>query len=161
DNIFESWLEPVLGHGVEAAAGHAHGAGLEFGLMVCSVAVAAFGVFVAYCLYFRGRPDPAVFSNVLGGRPYRAGLNKDYVDEAYQAIFVNGCLALASVAAAFDRYVIDDVVNGSAAVVRGVSQVGGILDKYVVDGAVNAVADGTQMIGRRARAIQSGTISAY
>src|SRR5581483_11197665 len=92
-HLFERWLEPVTGPQVLAEAG---GAGGELALMAVSVAVAAGGVLLAWLLYVRRRPDPAVFSAALGGVPYRLVLNKWYVDELYQAVFVRGTLALAA-----------------------------------------------------------------
>jgi len=41
--------------------------------------------------------------------------NKFYFDELYQAVFVRGTRALAGVAGVVDRYVIDGLVNGAAA----------------------------------------------
>jgi NADH-quinone oxidoreductase subunit L len=166
ENVFERWLEPVMGHAAAAEmvdAGHEHVAqtGLELLLMLVSVGVAAIGVFVAYCLYLRKRPDPAVFSNLAGGVPYRVLLNKYYVDELYDLVFVRGTLLLSRVMAWFDQYVVDGIVNGAAAVVRVVSALGGRFDQLVVDGAVNGVANVTWGIGRRARSLQTGGVNAY
>jgi NADH-quinone oxidoreductase subunit L len=159
-SVFEEWLEPVMASHAGAGAEHA-GASLEYGLMALSVAVAAAGIFFAYLVYGRGAVRPDTFSEALGGVPYRLSLNKFYVDELYQATVVNGTLALCRLAAWFDRTVIDGIVNGSAAVVRGVSAASGLWDRYVIDGAVNVVADGTYAVGRRVRNLQTGAISAY
>jgi len=161
--LFERWLEPVTGPRFLAEAAGAGGgdAGVELALMAVSVAVAAGGVVVAWLLYVRRRPDPATFSAALGGVPYRLVLNKWYVDEIYQAVFVEGTLRLAALAAWWDRWVIDGLVNGAAAVVRGVSAAAGLFDRWVVDGAVNVLADGTYFVGRRVRRIQTGAVNTY
>jgi NADH-quinone oxidoreductase subunit L len=161
-SLLEHWLAPVMGHhGAAEAAGHGAGLGLEVGLMGLSVLVAATGVGVAYLLYGLGRPDPAVFSAALGGLPYRVVLDKYYVDELYDLIFVRGVLLLCRLAAWFDLHVIDGLVNLAATLTRGVSRLSGLLDLYVVDGLVNLVADTTQFVGRRVRNVQTGAITAY
>ena len=104
---------------------------------------------------------PEVFSEALGGVPYRLALNKWYVDELYDAAFVQLYLAVTQFTAWFDANVIDGVVNGSAALVRLIARVTGLFDNVVVDGAVNGVADAAQFTGRRFRNFQTGAISWY
>ena len=129
--------------------------------MVISVAVAATGAGLAYLMYYEGSIAPETFSELAGGAPYRAVLNKYYVDELYDRVFVRSVLLLSRAAAWFDQYVIDGIVNLSAVSVREISRLGGFLDYLVVDGAVNAVANATYAIGGRVRRIQTGAISAY
>src|SRR6185295_3416058 len=157
---FEHWLEPVMAtHAAEAVA---HGeASMELTLMGVSVLVALAGIGLAYLMYYRGALSPALFSNALGGLPYRVVLNKYYVDEIYEFIFVRGGLALCRLVAWFDGNVIDGMVNLSATIVRACAWIGGKFDQWVVDGAVNAVAAITQFTGRRIRNLQTGAINAY
>jgi NADH-quinone oxidoreductase subunit L len=158
---FEHWLEPVMGHH-GAVAAEAHGeVATELTLMVVSVLVALAGIGLAWLMYLRRALSPDVFATALGGAPYRAVYNKYWVDELYDLVFVRGALVLCRIAAWFDQHVIDGIVNLSALVVRGVSQLTGAIDNYIVDGAVNAAADVTQRVGRRVRNLQTGAISAY
>jgi NADH-quinone oxidoreductase subunit L len=157
---FEHWLEPVMGHHVVAEA-HEAGVGMELTLMLVSVVVALCGIGLAYLMYMRRALRPELFSNALGGLPYRLVLNKYYVDELYGLVFVRGGLLLCRLAAWFDANVIDGLVNLSATMVRGIARIGGLIDLYVVDGAVNLVATITQFVGRRVRNLQTGAISAY
>src|SRR5437867_3922215 len=136
-------------------------AGVALALMLVSVLVAATGIGLAYLMYYRRRLRPETFSEALGGAPYRVVFNKYYVDELYWLVFVGGGLLLCRLAGWFDAYIIDGIVDLSAAVVRGVARVTGLIDLYVVDGAVNAVADTTEFVGRRVRNVQTGAISAY
>ena len=129
--------------------------------MVISVLVAAAGAGLAYLMYYKRSIAPETFSELAGGAPYRVVLNKYYVDELYDRVFVRGVLLLARVAAWFDQHVIDGIVNLSAVSVREISRLGGFLDFVVVDGAVNAVANATYAIGGRVRRIQTGAINAY
>jgi len=126
-----------------------------------SVAVAVSGIGFAWMMYAGGVVRPDIFSEALGGAPYRAVYNKYYVDELYQLVFVRGGVALCRAVAWFDAYIIDGLVNLSATVVRVVASLTGTIDNWVVDGAVNGVADVTQRVGRRIRNLQTGSISAY
>jgi NADH-quinone oxidoreductase subunit L len=154
---FAHWLEPVI-HAHEGAHGsHA----LEWGLMAVSVSVAAFGCFVAYLMYRREVFSPEFFVNLAGGYLYRLFNNKWYVDEIYQAVFVNGSLLLANILSAFDKYVVDGIVNGAATITRFLSWLNGLFDQYIIDGIVNAVADITFWAGNKFRRVQTGNINSY
>ena len=142
------------------AEGHASHA-LEWGLMAVSVSVASFGVFIAFLMYRRESLSPDTFVNLAGGLPYRLFDRKWYVDEIYQAIFVNGTLMLARFWSAFDAYIVDGIVNGVAAVTRFISWLNGLFDAYIIDGLVNALANVTYWAGNRFRRLQTGNINGY
>jgi NADH-quinone oxidoreductase subunit L len=161
-HFFNDWLAPVFGgHGPIEEHAAASETATELLLMVISVVVAATGAGLAYLMYYRRSIAPETFSELAGGAPYRAVLNKYYVDELYDLVFVRGVLLLSRMAAWFDQHVIDGIVNLSAVSVREISRFGGFLDYLVVDGAVNAVANATYAIGGRVRRIQTGAINAY
>src|SRR4029077_14212992 len=102
------------------------GLGVELARMLLSLVVALSGVGFAYLMYSRGSVRPEAFSEALGGAPYRVVLNKYYVDELYDFVFVRGTLLLCRAAAWFDSHVIDGLVNLSATIVRGVAWVSGL-----------------------------------
>ncbi len=154
---FAHWLEPVIHAHEPEHASHA----LEWGLMAVSVSVAAFGAFIAYLMYRKEALSPAIFSNLAGGFFYRLFDRKWYFDEVYQAVFVNGTLLLAQLLSAFDKYIVDGIVNGTAAVTRLISWLNGLFDAYIIDGLVNAVANITFWIGNKFRRIQTGNINSY
>ncbi len=161
-NRFETFLEPVLAAHAVAGAHEAHWPwALEIGLMLVSIAAAAMGVGVAYLVYHRRSLAPERFSEVAGGSIYRVLYNKYYVDEVYQAVFVNGTLVLSRACAWFDQNVIDAIVNGAATVTRGVSWLNGLFDSYVIDGLVNGMASLTLGVGTRFRRLQTGSINGY
>jgi len=147
----------VTGGHAEEHASHA----LELGLMAVSIAVAASGFFIAYLMYYRSTLSPERFSSLAGGFFYRLFDRKYYLDEIYQAIFVNGTLLLARIGSLFDQYIIDGIVDGSAALTRFVSWINGVFDNYVIDGVVNAVANITFWIGNKFRRLQTGNINSY
>jgi NADH-quinone oxidoreductase subunit L len=181
-HAFSTWLAPVLdagaggGHAV-AAAGHGLAGELmqdvknvvhhvehdpfEYILMGFSVAVAFFGIFLAWLMYFKKSIAPERFSGILAGVPHRVIFNKYYIDEIYEATVIRGTLVVAGILAVFDRVVVDGVVNGAAWVVRQAAVLEGAFDKYIVDGAVNGVGAVSLWIGARARSVQTGHIYSY
>jgi NADH-quinone oxidoreductase subunit L len=160
-NPFEQWLEPVIGggHGGHGAAHHVEL--IEYLLMGLSVLVAAGGILVARAMYKTKTLSPEIVSGIAGGALHRVVYNKYYVDEVYEAVFVNGLLLVTRISALFDQVVIDGIVNLSARVTTFVSWLHGLFDNYVVDGAVNGVATVTSFLGGRARRLQTGGINAY
>jgi NADH-quinone oxidoreductase subunit L len=158
-NRFEAWLEPVFAH-AHVAAAHAT-PGLEWTLMVASVAIATTGFLIAYVLYYRRTASPDAIAAVAGGAPYRILYNKYYVDELYWAVFGRGTLLLARTGAWFDATIVDGIVNGAARLTVTLSWLDGLFDNYVVDRLVNVLADRTYDLGARLRRVQTGNINAY
>jgi NADH-quinone oxidoreductase subunit L len=150
------WLEPVITHD-EHHGSHE----LELGLMGISFAVAATGALLGFLIYYRGALSPSRFANFAGGFFYRLFDNKWYLDEIYQAVFVNGTLLLARVFSAFDKYIVDCIVNGTASLTRFVSWLNGLFDHYIVDALVNALANVTFWAGNKVRRVQTGNINSY
>jgi NADH:ubiquinone oxidoreductase subunit 5 (subunit L)/multisubunit Na+/H+ antiporter MnhA subunit len=87
--------------------------------------------------------------------------NRMFIDELYTALFVGVTMFLSWLAAAFDRVVVDGLVNGVAAAVRRAAFAAGATDKHVVDGAVNGLASGAQALGAAVRAPENGRIRTY
>ena len=154
---FAHWLEPVIHAHAEEHGSQA----LEWGLMALSVSVAAFGVFAAYLMYRSEALSADTFANLAGGVFYRLFDRKWYLDEIYQACLVNGTLLLANILSAFDKYIVDGIVNGAASLTRFVSWVNGLFDQYIIDGIVNAVANIIFWIGNKFRRVQTGNINSY
>ncbi|MFN8624962.1 MAG: NADH-quinone oxidoreductase subunit L [Candidatus Binatia bacterium] len=165
-NRIEGWFEPVFagsgphgGHAAAAAVAHSFWSERLFALLAVGVAATGFGV--AYAMYRIQSFPPDTIARIWQGRLYRLVYHKYYVDEIYGAIFVSGTLLLTRLCAAFDRYVIDGIVDGSAGVTRFVSWLNGLFDNYAIDGLVNRIADGTTRIGNRFRQLQTGSINGY
>jgi NADH-quinone oxidoreductase subunit L len=162
DRIGE-FLAPVIPAVAGAhAAEHAPAVTLEIALMAASVAVALIGLLLAYLWYAKG--DGLVPASLAQRLPrlYRALTNKYFVDEAYDAAFVEG---LGKGGGRFlwevDATVVDLIPNGAAAVTRGASWLSHFFDKYFVDGAVNGVADSLQGGFRLLRRSQTGRVQNY
>jgi NADH-quinone oxidoreductase subunit L len=86
------------------------------------LAVVAAGIYLAYLMY--GKPGAQTAQQTANGIFYDISLNKYYVDEIYDFVFVRPFTALATFFASIvDPWVIDGAVNGMAATVRGFSTV--------------------------------------
>jgi NADH-quinone oxidoreductase subunit L len=162
DRIGE-FLSPVL---LPLAGAHpeAHPApvSLELLLMGASVAVATAGILLALSWYGKGNGEtPEKIAKVWPG-VYRAVVNKYFVDEFYDAVFVEG---LAKGGGRFlwdfDATVVDGAVNGVRHATVGFSWVASLFDQYVVDGLVNGLANALQAGFRLFRSAQTGRVQNY
>jgi NADH:ubiquinone oxidoreductase subunit 5 (subunit L)/multisubunit Na+/H+ antiporter MnhA subunit len=84
---------------------------IEYVTMAISLTVAISGILLARAMYQTKRASPDRVAELGGGVIYRTVLNKYYVDELYQMVFVGGLLALSRAAAWFDQNVIDFIVS--------------------------------------------------
>jgi NADH-quinone oxidoreductase subunit L len=143
-------------------AEHAPAITLEIALMFASVGAAAVGLVLAGIWYAQGEGRVPASMAARLPRLYRLLENKYFVDEFYEAAFVEG---LAKGGGRFlwevDATVVDLIPNGTAAVTRGASWVTNVFDRNVVDGAVNGVADGFQSGWRLVRRAQTGRVQNY
>ena len=157
---FERFLEPVLrlpvGH--ELAAVHVGGQELLFTCL--SVLVALFGIFIAYRLYVVNPEVPERMANRFR-RLHSMIYHKYYVDELYDALFVNRAKDLANACFFVDSKFVDGAVNGTAATTRGTATVSRVFDKYVVDGLVNFVGWINMALNRLATSLQTGLVQRY
>ncbi len=157
----EHWLAPVFEHGHEAAAEHAvahHDTSMEWMLMGLSIGVAIAGILLARYIYLKLKES----ERPTGGFIYPVLLNKWYVDELYDFLFVNGLsLGGGRVAAAFDRGVVDGGVNGTAWLTRLTSRISMWYDTWIVDGIVNLGAYTVRALSYPMRFFQTGFIQSY
>ncbi|HLF17428.1 MAG TPA: NADH-quinone oxidoreductase subunit L [Candidatus Omnitrophota bacterium] len=111
---------PLAGHAFQAfILPHegAHEVEINSMIMWLSVLIALTGIVLAFLVYMKGLKLPA-----FGGL-YRLLLNKYYVDEIYQEIFVKPALAVCRGAFGFDFRFIDGIVNGTASCVQRLSAI--------------------------------------
>jgi NADH-quinone oxidoreductase subunit L len=160
---FAKFLDPVIARHAEviAAVPEATQRATEIELMIVSIAVAVVGIFLAWIFYLR---QPSVPRTLAGrfGRLYRLIYNKYYVDQIYDALFVNRTKDLGITLGAFDRGVIDGLgVNGAGWMTRAGSSVSIFWDKWIIDGFVNLAARVVWIFSYPVRMIQSGRVSNY
>jgi NADH-quinone oxidoreductase subunit L len=158
-NHFERFLEPVFENPTMRAAAH-HAWSLEFGLMLLSVALAAVGFYVAYCLYVQ-QPGLSERAAAAAGPAYQIVLNKYYVDELYDALFVNRAKDLGNGLAAFDLGVVDGGVNGVGWSTRMSAELSRLWDLWVIDGLVNVLAFFVKVLSYPVRVLQTGLVQSY
>ncbi|MDP6482324.1 MAG: NADH-quinone oxidoreductase subunit L [Nitrospinota bacterium] len=133
-DILGDFLAPVFAGA--AGSAEAHGSvGLELGLMVVSLAVAGFGIFLAYRMHL-ARPESAKKAADRFPALHRLLLNKFYVDELYDSLFVI------------------PLRNAALTLWRGV-------DVLLVDGLVNGVGGAFRKLSGVVRAFQTGHAKTY
>ncbi|MBI3184246.1 MAG: NADH-quinone oxidoreductase subunit L [Myxococcales bacterium] len=161
----EHWLSPsllpaeALVHSRLSPDAGNHG--LEWLLIGASVGVAFGGWLLARAFYKDAKSAVPVRLAASYPRLHRTVFNKYYVDELYQRTVLAASMVFARACSAFDRVVVDGVVNGAAAVGRFLCNIDGAIDKHLVDGAVNLFADATLRAGKQLRRVQSGRIQHY
>jgi len=132
-NRIHSFLEPVFGSHAEEL--HHSSAMTEYLLMVVSTAAAFIGFYVAYMFYIKRPEIPEKLAERFK-TIYRWVLNKYFVDEIYEAIFVKPIHFISL-------------------------QFWKIFDTKVIDGAVNGVSSLSQGIGNVVRLVQTGNAQSY
>ncbi|MDP4115093.1 MAG: hypothetical protein Q8903_03115 [Bacteroidota bacterium] len=134
---------------------HAH-----YPAMILSIIVALLGIFFAFFIYQWKKLDPDKMAEKVKVL-YKISLNKWYIDEIYQATFINGAIGLSKILFWFDSTIVDGIVNGTATVTRWCSVASSKFDTYVVDGMVNAMAYLSGFIGLILRRFQTGKVQTY
>lgn len=167
-NRFERFLAPVMDHEYasgalvagDAEAG-AHGITSEYALMLASVVIAALGIGLAYFLYIKRTEIPARVARSMGP-VYRLLYRKYYVDEAYDAMFVNRAKDLGTTLGLFDEKIVNGIgVDGTGWLTRTTSTVSMWWDSWIVDGLVNLVARIVWLVSLPVRMLQAGLLSGY
>jgi len=135
---------------------------MEMALMAASVTIAAFGIALAWQLFRRHPEVPARIASSIAP-VYRLLLNKYYVDEIYGALFVRGAaLGGGNALFAVDQHGVDGVVNGTAWTVRdAVAKTSDFFDRWVVDGLVNGMAAVLDNLSYVFRSLQNGLVQHY
>jgi NADH-quinone oxidoreductase subunit L len=161
-SLFERWLEPVVAP-VKGGVEHAESAGMsmELSLMLLSLAVAGAGIWLAWVVYLKREG----LADELAGKwkgLYELVYHKYYMDEIYDALFVNRTEDLATSLGVFDRSVVDGLgVDGSAWLARFTSRVSMWWDKWIVDGLVNFTGNTVRLLSYPVRLLQTGLVQSY
>ena len=184
-NHFEKFLAPVMVTHTEPLLGHEGPLGAlaspdeaariqrsaperekgsgptEYFLMFASIAAAVAGIWLAYEFYGTKRFAPELIARRMSGF-YRVLVHKYYVDEIYDALFVNRTKDVGTLLGQFDAKVIDGVgVDGAGWLARFTSKLSMWWDKWIIDGLLNFGAKLTQLLSFPFRFLQTGTFSSY
>ncbi|MBE9167676.1 NAD(P)H-quinone oxidoreductase subunit 5 [Pleurocapsales cyanobacterium LEGE 06147] len=120
-NYFEEFIYPPGETTAEVLAEVSHFDWTEFLLMSGStVGIALIGITLAWLMYLQGKIDPSAIALKYPAL-YKFSLNKWYIDDIYDRVFVIGCRRLARQIMEVDYRVVDGAVNltGLAALVSG------------------------------------------
>ena len=148
----EARMEPLKG--ASSRLGELH-------LMLLSEGLVILGILFAWYLYVKRTDLPAKIAKAFGGF-YRLVYNKYYVDQLYDAMFVNRAKDLGLALGSFDRNVIDGVgVNGAGWLTRFISNVSIWWDTWIVDGSVRLGARIVWLFSYPVRLIQDGLVQSY
>ena len=158
-------MNPVIANGTSEAAskieGASRGNSMEYLLMLASVLIAITGIAYARQRYIK-RPRVQDEFTGVSRSVYHLLLHKYYVDEIYNALFVNRTKDLGTALGVFDRGVIDGAgVNGVGLLTRIISRISMWWDKWIVDGLVNVAARFVGVLSYPTRILQTGKVSGY
>lgn len=160
----EHWLSGAVvvegAHG--EGAGEHHSAALEWGLMALSVCLALLAIGFAMKKFKTDKYGEDPMPGLVGGKFHKLLLNKYYVDEIYDTVFVNGAAKLGGLKLTlFDRQVVDGAVNGVGLLTRMASLITMFFDKWIVDGIVNIIGYGVKFVSYPIRMFQTGMVQNY
>jgi NADH-quinone oxidoreductase subunit L len=161
---FAKWLDPLIVRHAEVVAegaAESHNMASEYGLIAASVLVALVGIFAAWQLYLKKPQIPEMLAKRWNGL-YRLLYNKYYVDQIYDAMFVNRAKDLGNALGAFDRGVINGIgVDGTGWLTRFSSRLSMWWDSWIVDGLVNLAARIVWVFSIPVRMLQGGRVGSY
>ena len=158
ENYFEHFLAPVFENSIALQASHGSES-LEWGLMILSIAIATGGLLFARHLYITNPTLPEKLS-IQFKHTYTTLLNKYWIDEIYDLLFVNRTKGLGTKLGSFDQRIVDGLVNGSAWLTRALASLSGFFDHWFVDFAVRR-SDLIYYLSFPLRRIQTGVIQNY
>ena len=150
------FLAPVAGAGSE----HEVGTGLVLSLMMIASGIALFGWALAHYLYSMNATAPDRWAVKAQGAYYLL-LNKYYVDELYDLLFVEPTKKLGLALDWFDRVVVDGMVRGVAQMAELGAAGSTWVEKHVIYGGLNVVGYGNHLLAKQWRQLQSGMVHHY
>jgi NADH-quinone oxidoreductase subunit L len=161
-NVFERFLEPVFEPLPIPTAGALveHSRFEEIGMAAVSVAIALIGFSLAYFKYCKRSWEEQREKRQYGAL-YPVFLNKWYIDELYDALFVNRAKGSGVALWKFDSKVVDGVVNGSAWTTVEGAVGSSWWDRWIVDGLVRFLGGFIKTVSWPVRLIQTGYVQNY
>jgi NADH-quinone oxidoreductase subunit L len=88
-------------------------------------------------------------------------LNKYYIDELYDLLFVEPLKRLGMILDWFDRTIIDGVVRGVGQLADWGASGSTWIEKYIVYAGLNVIGYGNHLAAREGRKMQSGMVHHY
>lgn len=154
------WLHGFLGSVVGGGAEHEAGAGMVILLMSIAIVIALLGWGLAHFLYAVSPMTAEGWAERFSGA-YRVLLNKYYVDELYDLLFVEPLKRLGALLDWFDRTVIDGIVRGVGRLTDWGASGSTWIEKHIVYAGLNVIGYGNHLAAREGRKMQSGMVHHY
>ena len=154
------WLHTFLAPVVTPVGEHEPGIGMTFLLMGTATLIALLGWGLAHFLYGVSPATADGWATKFSGL-YRMLLNKYYIDEIYDFIFVEPLKRLGHLLDWFDRTVIDGLVRGVGQLADCGSAGSTWVEKYIIYAGLNVIGYGNHLAAREGRKIQSGLVHHY
>lgn len=158
-NFMEHFLDPYLEH-MSLYPLHPSFSWIP---LLTSIVVALGGLGLGYMVYGKGLKEGEIDPLAkLFGPLWTLWHNKYYVDEFYRDTVAAFTLAFSKFLALFDReWVIDWIINWIGRIGLGLGSFLAAFDRFVVDGLVNTVAWISDQAGALTRSLQDGKVQAY
>ena len=164
ESPFALFLEPSV-HGVHADTGAivfvGHTLLGAYALIAATIVFVGLGCYFAYRLYLA---NPKLHSQLAASWPRLHSLiiHKYYVDEIYDAFFVNRIKDLSTACIIFDSQFIDGLgIEGAGRLARVLSRTSIWWDRWLVDGPVRLLGWLPKFLSIPVRMFQSGVLSTY
>ena len=154
------WLHTFLAPVVSTVGEHEPSIGLTFLLMGTATIIAVLGWGLAHFLYAMSPATATGWAEKFSGL-YRMLLNKYYVDEIYDLIFVEPLKRLGHLLDWFDRTVIDGLVRGVGQLADWGSAGSTWVEKYIIYAGLNVIGYGNHLAAHEGRKMQSGMVHHY
>ena len=154
------WLHGFLAPIAGAWAEHIASPDVVLTLMMVATGIALLGWGVAHYFYSVNLSAPDRLAAKFQAA-YQTLLDKYYVDELYDRLFVEPTKKLGALLDWFDRTVIDGLVRGVAQMAEWGAGGSTWMEKYVVYSGLNVIGYGNHLIARQWRQLQSGLVHHY
>jgi len=155
----ETHITDVAGSGIDLPT-HSDIAQFHGQAGMLALLVAGLGALLAYLMYCRRQPDPALIKRQFAAT-HEFLVEKWRFDELYDVMFVRPVHVVASWFSGFDRRVLDGILHGIARTGITISAWDRKFDERVVDRSIDWVAEKTQDVGRSLQAVQTGRLRQY
>jgi NADH-quinone oxidoreductase subunit L len=156
----QGWLHQFLAPVAGAVGEHEVSTGLVLTLMMVATGIALVGWGLAHYFYSVNRSVPDRLAEQFQAA-YTTVLNKYYVDELYDLLWVEPTKKLGLLLDWFDRTVIDGLVRAVARLADLAAAGSTWAEKYVIYGGLNVIGYGNHLAARQWRQLQSGMVHHY
>jgi NADH-quinone oxidoreductase subunit L len=154
------WLHQFLAPVAGVAGEHEASTGLVLTLMMIATGIAFLGWGLAHYLYSMNTSAPDRWAAKVRGA-YDMLLNKYYVDELYDFLFVEPTKKLGLLLDWFDRVVVDGIVRAVGQLAELGAAGSTWVEKHVIYGGLNVIGYGNHLAAKQWRQLQSGMVHHY